>query len=170
MVNSTPLYASFDHPDEPLPVSPSNLLTLKTDSAYPIEMTDYCERDLMRYGMNRWKRVQVLADAFRKKWGANYLQELTALKRWTQPRTNLSEGDVVLLREKNVPRGDWRIARVSRPIPSRDGLVRKVMLRFLDGRGKARESERAVTDLVLLVSPTQAGSVTADPLDDPSKE
>jgi hypothetical protein len=47
-------------------------------------------------------------------------------KRWSAEVANLKENDVVLELDENLPRGSWRLLRVSKIIPSSDGLVRKV--------------------------------------------
>ena len=63
VVNSTPLYPSPGGEGDPLAISPSMLLTLKTpESSRVPEPLD--ERDLLAYGKRRWRRVQHLADCF----------------------------------------------------------------------------------------------------------
>ena len=41
----------------------------------------------------------------------------------------MTEGDIVLLVDSDVPRGQWKMGRVLKVIPSRDGLVRKVVVK-----------------------------------------
>ena len=153
VVNSTPLYVSYDHPDEPSPISPQMLITLKTPSAFCPGPEEIMECDAFAYGVKRWRRVQRLADAFWDRWQRFYLQELSTRRKWTKGAKNLSTGDVVLLREKNLPRCEWRLAVVHEAIPGKDLKVRRVTIRLLDGRGKVAITERAITDLVLLHSP-----------------
>ena len=64
----------------------------------------------------------------------------------------------MLLREKNLPRCDWRAVVVRQTMPGADGLVRRVRVALLDARGKVRESERAISELVLLYSPNSPDS------------
>ena len=47
------------------------------------------------------------------------------------PKENIKAGDLVLLADKNYPRGDreWPIARVVETIVGRDGFVRAVRVR-----------------------------------------
>ena len=47
-------------------------------------------------------------------------------KRWSAELENLKVDDVVLELDENLPRGSWRLLRISKIIPSSDGLVRKV--------------------------------------------
>ena len=70
--------------------------------------------------------------------------------KWFDPKRDLSEGDVVLLRDKGTPRCQWRLAVVRRPIPGSDTRVRRVVIAVSDARGRVRETERAIADLVLL--------------------
>jgi hypothetical protein len=46
---------------------------------------------------------------------------------------NLSKGDLVLELDKDVPRGEWRLAIVQEVIPSLDKNVRKVRIKNLAG-------------------------------------
>ncbi len=50
----------------------------------------------------------------------------TAFERskWRTIQRNLRRGDLVLIVEDNVPRGQWHLGRVVAPIASVDGLVR----------------------------------------------
>ena len=64
VVDSMPLYSSKDDVREPLPISPSMLLTLRTPSDVSAVSPEYTERDVCAYGQRRWGRVQFLADEF----------------------------------------------------------------------------------------------------------
>ena len=81
------------------------------------------------------------------------MQELTARGKWARERLSLRKDDVVLMRDKNVPRSDWRMARVIDAIESGDGLVRRVKLALINSNGKLRNTERAIHDIVLLLRP-----------------
>lgn len=51
----------------------------------------------------------------------------TVPNRWqcTDARPNLKEGDVVLLRDKSVPRNQWPLAVIEEVLPSSDKVVHK---------------------------------------------
>ena len=117
------------------------------------ESESFTERDVLAYGQRRWRRVQFLADEFWRMWHDNYLQELTFRRKWRREAENLMEGDVVMLREKNVPRRDWRMGIVSKPLPGTDGLVRRVLVTVINTKGRRKETERSITDIVLLHRP-----------------
>ena len=150
VVNSTPLYGLSGDAGDALPLSPAMLLTLKEPGGRLMEATS--ERDLMATGKRRWRRAQHLADSFWSMWRDNYLHELTTRRKWKVDKAPLKKDDVVLIREKNTPRCDWRMGRVSRPISGADGRVRRAVVTLVSAKGQQKETERAVTDLVIVVA------------------
>ena len=44
------------------------------------------------------------------------------------PKENLQVNDVVIVKEDDMPRNQWRVCRVVEVLPDEDGLVRKVKL------------------------------------------
>ena len=60
IVNSTPLWEVSDDPNDPFPLTPSMLLTLRESPHPPLPET-FGEDDLLAYGKSRWRRVQILA-------------------------------------------------------------------------------------------------------------
>ena len=153
VVNSTPLYVGSEDAHEPLAISPQMLLTLKTPEAFMPSSGETTKIDALAYGRRRWRKVQYLADAFWAHWRENYLHELTRRRKWTQKRPNVQVGDVVMVKDKNAPRCDWRVAVVRETKPGKDGLVRRVVVALNDAKGKVKLSERAIVDLVMLYSP-----------------
>ena len=151
VVNSTPLFPGSEGPGEPLAVSPSCLLTLKTPGVSPFP-DEFSESDRQAYGKRRWRRVQLLAHCFWKQWRENYLQSLQRRVKWRKKKPNIREGDVVILRTKNTQRCHWPLAVVRRVVADPDDHVRKVIVAVADASGRVRETERAITDLILLFS------------------
>ena len=68
-------------------------------------------------------------------------------------KPNAREGDVVLLKEKNVPRNEWKMGVVTSCVVAEDGLVRRVII---SSDGRRRSTERAIQDLVLLHRPASS--------------
>ena len=79
---------------------------------------------------------------------------------WIRPRKNLQVNDVVIVKEDDMPRNQWRVCRVVEALPDEDGLVRKVSLEVgsqnLTSDGKRDRPlstlERPIHKLVLLTS------------------
>jgi hypothetical protein len=59
-------------------------------------------------------------------------------QRWSQEQESLKVDDVVIELDENQPRGLWRLMRVSKIYPSKDGLVRKVEVMSPDNKAYDR--------------------------------
>ena len=81
IVNATPLWDVSADPNDPAPLSPSMILTLREvpPGAAPTEFT---EQDIVSYGRKRWRRVQYLASAFWQRWHDMYIMNLTKRNKW----------------------------------------------------------------------------------------
>ena len=72
----------------------------------------------------RWRHSQFLADQFWHRWRKEYVPYLVRRSKWRELQRNVRCGDLVLVVDEDVPRGKWRLGRVTAPIASADGLVR----------------------------------------------
>ena len=137
-----------------MPLSPSSLLTLR-DDPHPAPPESFNEADLLAYGGRRWRRVQYLSDQFWTRWRRDYLQTLQARRKWTQDKTNLKPGDLVLLRDKTVPRNLWPFAIVEEVKKSSDDRVRSARIKIVrhqkNKKTRISSYERPISELVLLV-------------------
>ena len=50
--------------------------------------------------------------------------------KWTEKRRNFEVGDIVLVADPNALRSQYFLAQVKEVTPDRDGVVRRVMLRY----------------------------------------
>ena len=157
IVNSCPLTVNqLADPDSSSPLTPNHLLTMKSKvvlaplgAFQPADM--YCRK--------QWRRVTHLANEFWTRWRKEFLLSLQQRQKWMRPRRNLAVGDV-MIKEENLPRNVWQLARVSAVYPSSDGQVHKVQVslaaRCLDNKGKRigpeRCLERPAQKLVSLMS------------------
>ena len=86
--------------------------------------------------------------------------------KWNHPRRNLSIGDVVIVKDDNLPRNCWQLARVSKTYPSEDRYIRSVQVDLGDAtlhadgkrKGPVKQLDRPVNKLVLLL-PSDADAV-----------
>jgi hypothetical protein len=147
IVNARPLTAVPTDVDDPQPLSPAMLITMKTRPLGP-PPGNFLPTDL--YSCRRWKRVQYLADQFRRRWRREYLQSLQSRKKWNKVQRDLVEGDVVLMKEDGEYRNDWPMGRVTNAIRSQDGRVRKVSIAIMKD-GKKKVMLRPIKELILLV-------------------
>lgn len=66
---------------------------------------------------------------FLKTWSNEYLQRLQARAKWQKPMKNIKEGDIVLVKDDNLPPRKWAMARVLQLHPGKDGYVRVTTLK-----------------------------------------
>ena len=149
IINSRPLTISNLSDPSSLPLSPSNVLTMKTRIALPppgiFQQEDvYCRK--------RWRQVQFLANTFWNRWRKEFLSQLQERQKWNAESRNFQVNDIVLVKDENMPRNQWPLARVTRAFPSPDGFVRKVQLHIPASKS---ELQRPIHKLVLLVSVNQ---------------
>ena len=129
IVNSRPLTYLNQTPSDssdPQPISPMQLLTLKSRVVLPPPGA-FLREDV--YSRRRWRRIQALADEFWRRWRADFLPTLQRRQKWTKAEPNLRIGDVVLVVDDDAPRSRWPLGRVVDAHESADRLVRKVTVR-----------------------------------------
>ena len=146
IVNSRPLTIENLHDPSSLPLTPMNILTTKTKVVLPppgvFQREDvYCRK--------RWRQVQHLANEFWSRWQKEYLSTLQSRQKWLHKKRNFEPNDIVLVKDENLPRNQWPLARVTKTFPDpTDNLVRKVQLFSPTSKS---ELMRPVQKLVLLV-------------------
>ena len=150
IVNSRPLLPVSYDSEVPEILRPSIILTHKTD----IDERPACHLDTKDLYKAQWKRVQFLSDLFWSRWKRDYLQTLQMRKKWTSDKESIEPGDVVLLKDDEVGRAQWPIARVVNVFPGDDNRVRKVEVK-VSRNGEIVKYVRPVVKLVLLVKNSQ---------------
>ncbi|XP_059802718.1 uncharacterized protein LOC132379125 [Hypanus sabinus] len=145
IINARPLLPVSSDPENPFILSPSMLLMQKAGALPP--PGDFSDKDLYT---KQWRQVQALANWFRSRWRQEYLPLLQHRQKWTEPCRNLQVGDLVLLRDKQIARNCWPMAKITATFPSRDGHVRKVELKITD-QGDVKIYQRPVTEVILLL-------------------
>ena len=152
IINSRPLTVeTINDPLSPVPLSPIQLLTFKSDVVFP-PPGEFQKNDV--YCRRHWRRVQYLSNEFWSRWRTEFLASLQERQKWNGVSRNMMVGDIVLVKDSEIftRRNGWPMARVEEVFPSDDGLVRKVRLRVAHKQAdKTRSLERPVTKLVLLV-------------------
>ena len=156
IINNTPLWEYSSDPNDPRPLTPKMLLTLKED---PPTSDVYTHRDLLAYGSKRWRRIQYLSDQFWSQWRTNYLQTLQPRKKWLNEKRSLQPGDVVLVKNDKVKRYQWPLARVISTKKSQDGLVRSANIAVAPRNSSScKQLCRPVTELSLLIPANSSNS------------
>ena len=147
IVNNRPITAISSDIDQPTPLTPAMLLTMKKRPllAPPGE---FLKPDL--YARQYWRRAQYLADQFWLRWRQEYLQTLQVRPKWRERKRNIGDGDIVLIREKDAARNQWPMGRVVEALQSNDGLVRKAKVKMFKDN-KIKILYRPIGELILLL-------------------
>lgn len=66
--------------------------------------------------------MQYLVNLFWKRWIKEYLPTLHERQKWSMRKQDLKVGDVVLIMDKKVSRGQWPLGRVVEVFRSKDKL------------------------------------------------
>ena len=147
IVNSRPIATIPSDTEEPQPLTPAMLLTMKT---HPLAPTpgQFVRQDL--YARNWWRKAQYLADQFWVRWRKEYVQNLQKRPKWTTHERNVSVGDVVLLKEVDAHRNDWPLGRIEEVTISSDGKVRRAKVKTCK-EGNAKSYDRPIGSFVILL-------------------
>ena len=131
ILNDRPLVRGEGQVDDLDPLTPSELLLLRTNSCLPPGVFVGAERFT-----RRWRQAQVLANSFWKRWVSEYLPTLQQRQKWRQEERNVQINDLVLLVDSSCSRGQWPMAIVEEVFPDEKGIVRRVVVRTRIGRFK----------------------------------
>lgn len=120
ILNGRPLTPSSDDPTDLEALTPNHLLLLRPNCNIPPGI--FSKDDL--YCSRRWKQIQYLTNVFWKRWLSEYLPTLQERQKWVRPSRNFTTGDLVLVVDEKVHRGQWPLGRIVKVHTGRDGLVR----------------------------------------------
>ena len=124
ILNDRPLTRVTNDPNNLDPLAPSQLLLLRPNSS--LLSTDL--GNLVPY-KKRWKQSQYLANVFWKRWLKEYLPILQERQKWFRPKRNVQVGDLVLIVQENVSRGQWPKGLIEEVFPDKHGHVRPVIVK-----------------------------------------
>lgn len=97
--------------------------------------------------LSRWQFIQRLTQQFWKRWSLEYLNSLQVRSKWGSQQSNVKIGDIVVLKEENMPPAKWLLCRVIEVHPGSDGKVRIVTLKT-----KTNVFKRTITKVIPILS------------------
>lgn len=128
VLNSHPLCSMSDSDLNPL--TPSHFLIGEPLTAVP-------ERSRLDIPSNRlahWNHVQNMVQGFWKRWHSEYLTTLQERAKWQRPTKSISPGDLVVIKEPNLPPTKWILGRIQTVTTGADNHVRVATVRTAAGR------------------------------------
>jgi hypothetical protein len=147
VLNSRPLTYVYDEITEQ-PITPSCLVIGRRLMSQP----SLCKLDNKKNEGNLSKRaryLEKLLDHFRGCWKKEYLtgiREHQKLKTKIPSRGILS-GDIVHIQQDKTPRLQWRMGRVTRLYPGRDGIIQSAEVATLDPSKRVIHVKRPIEKL-----------------------
>lgn len=140
-LNSRPLQALSDDPDDTAALTPGHFLVGSALTAIP-------EPSLAGQPANhltRWRLLQQMRDHFWDRWSQEYLLGLLHRPKWWKKDDGIKIGRLCLIRSETTPPTRWPLARVVRVHPGKDGHIRVITV-----RSATSELTRPIAKLVLL--------------------
>ena len=129
LVNSRPLTPVSDDINDFEALTPNHFLLGRESPNLPFNVMykrDNCSR-------KRWREIQFITNHFWRRWQKEYLPKLTLRPKWTSESRNMEVGDLVMVIEDGVPRGQWRLARITKVFPGNDSRVRVAEIKSASG-------------------------------------
>ncbi|XP_045446031.1 uncharacterized protein LOC123654111 [Melitaea cinxia] len=126
-LNSRPISViNLNDPDEPIPLTPGHFLIGEPLISIP-EYKDYESSNV--YSLTRWQFVQRMLQSFWRRWSQEYLSNLMHRYKWSSKTQEPKVGDIVLIKEDNLPPSRWLMGRILEKHPGDDKVTRVVTLR-----------------------------------------
>lgn len=141
-LNSRPLCPLSSDPCDMDALTPGHFLVGSPLNAVP----EPSVLNIQENRLDRWQLLEKMNQDFWKTWTREYLSELQQRpKKWRNQQQNLKEGDIVLIKDMQLPPMKWPLARILKTHPGTDGLVRAVTIKHKNG-----ETKRAINKLCYL--------------------
>ncbi|GFV42058.1 DUF5641 domain-containing protein, partial [Trichonephila clavipes] len=92
-------------------------------------ITSIVEPDLTDLNENRldnWQKITKIIQLIWKRWSVDYLNSLQQRNKWHFEKKNAKIGDMVIIKEDNLPSCQWSLGRINNIYPGKDSKVRVV--------------------------------------------
>ena len=125
VVNNRPLCVTSNSPEDITPITPMELVNGRRLEQLP----DPNNRQNVTNFKHLWRKRQTILNQFWKRWHNDYLMSQNIRKIWKNPTSDNLIDKLVLIKEDNMSRNEWKIGRIAETILSRDGLIRNVVIK-----------------------------------------
>ncbi|OXA46198.1 Gag-Pol polyprotein [Folsomia candida] len=132
ILNSRPLTAESTDPQDLAALTPGHFLIGAPLTAIPEPSLDHIKQNQLSH----WQLLQQLMQSFWKRWSAEYLTRLQQRPKWMAGNKKISVGELVLIKDENLPPLKWKLGRVLALHPGPDSIVRVVTLKTSNGEIK----------------------------------
>nr|CAI5863233.1 unnamed protein product [Callosobruchus analis] len=125
VLNSRPMSPLSPEPNDLSPLTPAHFLLGRS-------MQDVPEANFTPLPANRlssYEFICKLKQQFWERWSKEYISELQQRQKWKKTKNTLQVGQMVLVKEPNLPPLKWRLGRVLSLIPGPDDVPRVAVLK-----------------------------------------
>lgn len=129
-MNSRPLSPLSEDVEDLDYLTPGHFLTGSPTLSLPLNEPEDMKAIDIR---NNWKLIELMRRHYWDRWSKEYLHSLQNRNKWQQTKDNIQKGQLVLLKESNLPPGKWAMGRVVELHPGNDNLFRVVTLKTQNG-------------------------------------
>ncbi|XP_037942525.1 uncharacterized protein LOC119675398 [Teleopsis dalmanni] len=120
ILNSRPLTPMSNDPTDLTALAPGHLLIGEALTTH-VDSRSKPEKHTL---LSRWNLVSQLKHNFWKRWSNEYLMELQQRIKWKTQSANIQLGDMVIIKEDNVPVMQWPLGRIVHVYKGTDGRIR----------------------------------------------
>jgi hypothetical protein len=132
-LNSRPLSPLSSDPNDYQALTPGHSLIGGPVTALPENNL----QELQNNRLSRYQHVQQLAQHFWSRWSTEYLPQLQQRTKWKQTTQSiLNIGDLVIIKDNNLPPCKWQLGRIAILHPGCDGMNRVATIRTSVGEVK----------------------------------
>ena len=132
VLNSRPICSLSNNPDKLQVLTPGHFLIGTSLLAFP----DHNLLDVTSNLLSKWLCIQQMIQQLWKHWSHDYLHQLQQRNKWKDIQPNVKIGDLVLVKEDNLPPLVWKKAVINDLHTGKDGLTRVVTLKTATGTFK----------------------------------
>lgn len=125
-LNSRPISLDSSDPNDPRPLTPGHFLTGGPLVAVP-DTHNYLNSNVS--SLTRWQFIQRMLQSFWQRWSQEYLSHLMNRYKWNSKLPEPNLGDIVLIKEDNLPPSRWLMGRVLAKHPGTDNITRVITIK-----------------------------------------
>ncbi|XP_043263007.1 uncharacterized protein LOC122403517 [Colletes gigas] len=130
ILNSRPLTPLSCDPNDLTALTPAHFLIGGSLSSIP----ELDVQDVHTNRLSMWQRVQQVKQHFWKRWHKEYLNKLCTKSKWHQGDGKQIEiGQLVMIKEDNLPPMQWSMGRIVQVHPGTDNIVRVATVKTQTG-------------------------------------
>ena len=108
LLNERPIGRHPMSPDDRAYLCPNDLLLGRATSQVPSGPFDEKANNRQQFTF-----VQTIISTFWKKWTRDYFPSLLIRQKWHTSHKNMKTGDIVLIQDSNLIRGQWELSKLS---------------------------------------------------------